>query len=115
MVPIIGFNIVHYDLPFLVTRSFINNVPISPFTLKEIIDLREKISAYRYGETRGKLKEFAAIIGIERDAKEGKDVFDMWLNGDKKSLCEYLEKDLEITDSLYIRANALNITRIAKW
>ena len=52
--PVVGFNICNFDMPFIVTRSFINDVSISPFTLKQIVDLKQKLSAYRYGHTRGK-------------------------------------------------------------
>src|SRR3989338_6659338 len=44
---IVGFNIALFDIPFLVVRSFINNVQIVPFTIKYVVDLREKINAYR--------------------------------------------------------------------
>ena len=62
---IVGFNICSFDMPFLVTRSFIHGAPVSPFSVnKTLVDIRDKISAYRYGETRGKLKEYASLIGI---------------------------------------------------
>ena len=62
---IVGFNLLSFDMPFLVTRSFIHNVAIAPFNLKSIIDLRDRISAFRTGHTRGTLKEFAALLGME--------------------------------------------------
>ena len=62
---IVGFNLLSFDIPFLVTRSFIHKVPIAPFNLKSVIDLRDRISAYRAGHTRGTLKEFAELLGME--------------------------------------------------
>ena len=52
---VVGFSIINFDLPFITTRSLINDVVISPFLIKSIIDLRDKINAYRYGKSRGKL------------------------------------------------------------
>jgi hypothetical protein len=54
---VVGFNIANFDMSFLTTRSFIQGVKIVPFVVKEIIDIKERISAFRYGPTRGKLKE----------------------------------------------------------
>ena len=71
---IVGFNIANFDLPFLTTRSFIHNVTIVPFTLKQVVDVREKINAYRYGKSRGRLKEFASLIGLETKGVDGGDI-----------------------------------------
>src|SRR3989338_6550604 len=35
---IVGFNLLSFDIPFLVTRSFIHKVPIAPFNLQSVID-----------------------------------------------------------------------------
>ncbi|MFH1849797.1 MAG: ribonuclease H-like domain-containing protein [archaeon] len=113
--PVVGFNILSFDLPFLVARSFINNVAIAPFTLKEIIDLREKLSAYRYGKTRGKLKEYAELIGLKTLDIDGSDIMQLCIDNDQEKIGEYLRKDLEITEALYNRAEALNITKISRW
>jgi uncharacterized protein YprB with RNaseH-like and TPR domain len=115
LMPIVGFNIVSFDIPFIVARSFINNVTISEFTLKEIVDIREKLNAYRYGHTRGKLKEYAELIGLEILDVDGSDVLDLCINNEKEKLKEYLKKDLEITEKIYERAELLNITKIERW
>ncbi|HLD42469.1 MAG TPA: hypothetical protein VJB08_00590 [Candidatus Nanoarchaeia archaeon] len=49
------------------TRSFIHNVAISPFTMKFIIDLRDKVNAYRRGHSRGTLKDFGKVLGFPAD------------------------------------------------
>lgn len=115
IIPVVGFNIVQFDIPFIVSRSFINNITISPFTIKEIIDLREKINAYRYGKSRGKLKEFAQLIGMTISEIDGSQVMELCINKDYEKLKEYLEKDLEITERIFERAADLNITKIRRW
>lgn len=115
MIPIVGFNIVQFDIPFIVSRSFINNITISPFTVKEIIDLREKINAYRYGKSRGKLKEFAQLIGMTTLDIDGSQVMELCINKNYVKLIGYLEKDLEITEKIFERASNLNITQIRRW
>ncbi len=112
---IIGFNIKDFDLPFLVTRSFINGVEIEPFILKEIIDMREKLSAYKWGNVRGKLKEFAKILSIPVLGIEGDKVNELYLNNEHEKIKEYLVKDLEITEMLYERMVKLKIDKIEKW
>jgi len=115
LVPLVGFNITPFDIPFIVTRSFILNVKIEPFSLKEVLDLREKIHAYKYGKTRGKLKEFAELLGQEILDVNGGDVAQMCVDKNYKLLSKYLEKDLEITDALYKRAIETNIIRISRY
>jgi len=115
LVPVIGFNITQFDIPFIVTRSFILGVKIESFSLKEIIELRDKINAYKYGKSRGKLKEFAVILGQEILDVDGGDVAKLCKDGDVEKLKEYLEKDLEITDALYKRAVETNIIKINRF
>lgn len=111
---IVGFNLLSFDIPFLVTRSFIHQVKIAPFNLKSIIDLRDRISAYRYGNTRGTLKEFAALLGLETMG-DGGQVASLCRTGDIEGLVKYLKNDLLITDEIFKRARDLNILGIDKW
>ncbi|PIN98179.1 MAG: hypothetical protein COT90_05460 [Candidatus Diapherotrites archaeon CG10_big_fil_rev_8_21_14_0_10_31_34] len=112
---IVGFNLKEFDLPFLVTRSFINNVKIFPFKIKEIIDLREKVSAFRYGFTRGKLKEFGEALDIELHEMDGSMVAEECIKGNMEKIKEYLNKDLEITDKMLKRIIETNIIEIERW
>ena len=111
---IVGFNLVSFDIPFLTTRSFVNNVTISPFSLKTVIDLRDRISAYRYGNTRGTLKEFAKLLGLETMG-DGGQVAELCRAGDTEALARYLKNDLLITDEIFKRARDTNILGIEKW
>ena len=112
---IVGFNLKNFDLPFLVTRSFVNNVAIEPFTLKETIDLREKLSAYKYGNVRGTLKEFAAFLGFHDYEMDGSMVAEEFWAGNHAKIKTYLEHDLIVTEKIYQRAKELKITEIDRW
>ena len=111
---IVGFNICDFDLPMLVGRSFVHNVTISPFVLKDIIDLRQKLSAYAY-RPRGKLKEYASLIGLKVGEENGSMVAEWVAKGKANELGKYLESDLSITDELFKRADTLNILKINRW
>jgi len=115
MMKAVGFNILSFDIPFLTARSFIHNIRVVPFVLKNIIDLRDKINAYRYGKTRGKLKEYAELLNIETMGIDGSEIAPLWQEGKIDILKKYLENDLMITDSLYKRAVETNIININRW
>lgn len=112
---IVGFNVKDFDLPVLVTRSFLNDVEIVPFNLNEVIDLREKLAAYKWGPTRGKLKEYGKALNIELHEMEGSDVAKACLEKNFKKIKEYLEKDLEITQKILERAVKTRIIEIERW
>jgi len=112
---IVGFNINHFDMPFLVSRSFINNVEIVPFLLKHVIDIREKINVYRYGKSKGKLSDFGRLIGLKVSEIDGSHVAGFWKENKLKELREYLENDLIITEEIFKRAKETNIINIGRW
>ncbi|MBI4140120.1 ribonuclease H-like domain-containing protein [Candidatus Woesearchaeota archaeon] len=111
---IVGFNIISFDIPFITTRSFVNNVQVTPFKIKHVIDLREKISAYRSGRVRGSLKDLAGFIGIS-SGENGSMVFEWWKSGEYEKIKLYLQKDLVMTEAVYQRAKDLRILEIEKW
>jgi len=112
---LVGFSIIHFDMPFITARSFIHGVEIHPFLIKSIIDLREKINAYRYGKTRGKLKEYAELLGLTVLGVDGGDIAQLCKDNDHGTINKYLKNDLEITDSLYQRAVQTKIVDIKRW
>jgi len=111
----VGFNILNFDIPFIVSRSFINNVEIVPFMLKSILDLKNKINAYRYGKSRGKLIDYGRFLGLEISAVDGSQVAAMWKENKIQDLKDYLCNDLEITEKLFFRAKETKIIHIDRW
>jgi len=112
---VVGFSNVGFDMPFLTARSFIHGVTIVPFTLKQVIDLRDKINAYRYGPTRGKLKEYAELLKLTVLDVDGSDVAELYASQDYDTLRKYLNNDLDITDAMYLRAVETKIVHINKY
>lgn len=111
----VGFNILNFDIPFIVSRSFINNVEIVPFLLKSILDLKNKINAYRYGKSRGKLSDYGRFLGFEISRIDGSQVAALWSENKIQELKDYLCRDLEITEQLFFRARETKIIHIDKW
>jgi len=112
---LVGFNISDFDFPFLITRSCIHNVAIVPFSPKNIIDLRDKINAYRYGRSRGTLKEFANHLGIPLHSITGDDIASLAAKKDFAAIESYLLKDLEITDALLKRVKETGIIHLTRY
>ena len=112
---IVGFNVNNFDLPFIVTRSFLHDIEIVPFTLKHILDVREKLNAYRYGKSKGKLSDYGKMMNLELLNLEGSDVARLCSEKDYETLRTYLKKDLEITEEVFKRIVKLNIVHINKW
>jgi uncharacterized protein YprB with RNaseH-like and TPR domain len=113
--PIVGFNVASFDVPFLVTRSFLVGVAVHPFTGRDIVDIRHKLAAYAYGEQRGKLKELAQLVGLPVLDVDGSDVERLWNSGEFAKVEEYLIRDLEITRALYNRLVQLQIDKIQRY
>ena len=112
---IVGFNILSFDMPFITTRSFANEVNIVPFTLKNVIDLRDKVSAYKYGPRRGRLKEFGEMMGLETVDYEGEEVVKLWQEKNHSILYEIVENHLYITGEMYKRALKTRVVDISKF
>ena len=111
---IVGFNILHFDIPFLTSRSFINDVQITPFKLKHVIDVREKLNAYRSGKSRGSLKDYARALG-DTPEDTGSKVAEWWKEKKFDEIKKYLSLDLEMTEHVFERAQKLRIVEIEKW
>jgi hypothetical protein len=111
---VVGFNILEFDLTLLVGRSFFNNIPIEPFTYREIIDLRQNLAALKYNP-RGTLKEYASLIGLELSQFDGSMISELVASNRLDEVEKYLKKDLEITDAVFKRAEKLNILKISRW
>ena len=109
-----GFNIKQFDLPMLITRSFANNIPITPFNVHDTIDLREYLNCHAWGYTRGKLKEYGEMCGIKYNGEDGSMVYNLWKEKRLASIEEYLRRDLQITTKVYERCMTLGIMSVKR-
>lgn len=114
-VRVVGFNLIDFDIPFLVTRSIIHKIIIVPFMIKQLVDLRDKISAYRWGNVKGKLKDYALFMGMEIKEVNGSNMADLFRRNDVDLIKEYLTHDLVITDTLYHRCKETRVLEIERW
>ncbi len=113
---IVGFNIKSFDMSFLISRSFINKVKIKPFSLKEIMDLREYITCFRYGKSRGTLKEFGEAVGVSLiDDMDGSMVAELCYKKDYALIEKYLLKDMELTEKVHDVLMELDIDKIKQY
>ncbi|MBI2668061.1 ribonuclease H-like domain-containing protein [Candidatus Woesearchaeota archaeon] len=112
---VVGFNLNNFDLSFITSRSFINNVQIAPFNIKLTMDLREKINAYRYGKTRGRLVDYGRLLGLEISDVDGSRIAELCKEKNWEKLRGYLAGDLEITEQLLKRVKETNIINITRW
>lgn len=108
--PIIGFNILNFDLPVIFFRSALLKVPSSkaidmkPWG-RDVVDLYAKRfpkGNYGSGGRPGKLKELAPLAGIEVPAGDvdGSQVQELMLTEPAK-VGEYVRSDVEITRQLH--------------
>jgi uncharacterized protein YprB with RNaseH-like and TPR domain len=112
----VGFNIKSFDISFIVTRSFINKTKIQYFSLKEILDLRDHITCFRYGKSRGTLKDFGEAIGVSLiDDIDGSMVAELCSKKDYSSIKRYLLKDMELTEEVHKVTIDLDIDKIRQY
>jgi uncharacterized protein YprB with RNaseH-like and TPR domain len=112
---LVGFNVANFDIPFIVSKSFVHDIEIVPFSLKSILDIKDKINAYRWGKTRGKLEEYGKLLGVETLDMDGSQVPELCKNNDWETIKKYLSKDLEITEKLFERAKRTGIIHITRY
>lgn len=113
---VVGFNIKSFDISFLVTRSYINDVKVAPFVLKEIVDIRDILTCYKRGPSRGTLKEFGEAIGVILiEDMDGSKVAETYWSGNIELIKTYLGKDLELTEKVHIKIMELGLDKIREW
>ena len=113
---VVGFNIKSFDISFIVTRSYINSVAIVPFVLKEIIDIRDQVTCFKRGPTRGTLKEFGEAIGVILvEDMDGSKVAETYWSGNIELIKTYLAKDIELTEKVHQKIMELGLDKIREW
>lgn len=105
----VGFNIIDFDMRFIYQRSIIKRVrPTRDLTFARyrsnpMFDLMYEWSKWNQSN-KISLDSLAKALGIpsSKGGKvEGKDVAKAWEDGRIKEICEYCEKDVEVTRKIY--------------
>jgi 3'-5' exonuclease len=106
---IIGHNLKGFDIPFLVRRSWLNDVKV-PFGVingrylgNRFIDTMELWACGNYRETIS-LNNLALAFGLPGKTGNGKDFAKQYLKGgeEKKKALDYLKNDLMMTHSVAV-------------
>lgn len=107
----VGFNIAGFDLPFLVKRSWILNVPVPPnvrqgrYWADWFVDLRE---VWQLGDkqSHGSLDSICRAMGLGEKNGSGAEFARLWRE-DREKAKAYLLNDLEMTGKLAARLLSL--------
>lgn len=107
----VGFNIHGFDLPFLVKRSWVNNVAIPPnvrqgrYWADWFIDLRE---TWQLGDrqSEGSLDSICRALGLGEKNGSGAEFAKLWRE-DREQAIKYLLNDLNMTAALAARLLSL--------
>lgn len=103
--PLVGYNILGFDLPVIFTRSALLGVkPTRKFDLSpwksQVIDLMKK--RFPSGRAKG-LKDLAQHLGIDVDLEgiDGSQVLDLFNAGDHDTIHDYVCSDVTVTRRLF--------------
>ncbi len=112
---IIGFNIDSFDIPFLIKRCLINNIPVPEyFNNYKQKDLRKLANGFWYSydkETSGKLNDWAEILGIDVETHNGGEIPRLYRKGEYEKIAEHNKEDVKITQKLWERLKNCNLHR----
>lgn len=105
----VGFNIIDFDMRFIYQRSIIKGIrPTRDLTFARyrnnpMYDLMHEWSKWNL-QNKISLDSLAKALNLpsSKDGEiEGKDVAKAWDDGRIKEICEYCEKDVELTRKIY--------------
>ena len=114
----IGFNLMDFDLRFIYQRSIILGIKPSKFLSfaryrsYPIYDICCEWTMWAYLK-KGTLHELSVALGLNSSKTgeiEGKNVAKAYEDGRIKEICEYCEKDVEVTRQIYYRMTFYNPT-----
>ncbi len=105
---LVGFNIHGFDLPFIIQRSFVNDVSVPASVLAKrrywndiFIDLRQ-VWGCGNNYAKGNLDTLCRLMGIGRKNGDGADFARLW-EADRLQAIAYLDNDLLLTRDLALR------------
>lgn len=107
---LVGFNIIQFDLPYILTRSFKYGLKVPDFRGK-VIDLRFKLSCGLKFK-KGKLEDYSSLFMGEEGKKtnNGCNVAELWANQEYHKLQEYCKHDVYLTDKIHSRLKFMGLT-----
>lgn len=107
----VGFGIKKFDMHFLYVRSLANNVKIYRVYAPSVIDLKEYLTFFNSYKKRGKLSDYAHLIGIGGKYKDitGEQVPFLWKDKRLDELKAYLSNDLRMTQDIFLKCKELGI------
>lgn len=100
---LVGFNSDGFDIPFLITRSLINNVKIKK---TKSIDLRKVVSSFftSYDKyAKGSLSDWAEVLEVEQHTISGKKMLQLFIDEKWPDVLKHNREDIELTKKLYER------------
>ena len=105
----VGHNIEGFDLPFLMKRSWLLGVSISPTVMSGryfhrcVVDTMKVWTGYVYNEFIS-LDKLSKILQVgQKPNYDAKQFAEDWLDGDRETAEFYLKNDLSVTHSCYER------------
>ena len=109
--PVAGWNLLGFDLPFLVKRSWICGVPVPKTTLETYKgrsyfnpQFQDLMLKWGMGERYSKLDDVLTALGLEnkRDL-DGKLFYELYRNGQEAEALAYLERDVTALRDIHNR------------
>jgi uncharacterized protein YprB with RNaseH-like and TPR domain len=99
------FNGDSFDIPFIIKRCIINKVPIKSF-IYNTVDIRKLVNSFKLNHdiyTKGTLRDWAKILGIEVKTQDGGKMKELFEAKQWVLIKEHCREDVEILRQLCIR------------
>jgi len=112
--PMVGFNIFGFDLPFIVRRSWLLDVDVPADVLQQnrywakvFVDLMQVWACGKYGDSI-KLDKLAAYLGCARKSGEGSAFAGLWEKKEtRQEAIDYLKQDVRVTGEVAKRMGVI--------
>lgn len=112
----VGHNIMEFDLPFIYKRSIVHkikpasrhlNLSFAKYRSDPIFDTMKEWDKWALRSSIS-LDKLAKVLGLPTSKDggiDGSQVYDAYLKGRRKDICEYCKRDVELTRKVYRRMN----------
>ena len=110
---LIGFNSDEFDIPFLIKRSLIRNIPMK--RILKSIDLRKIVNGFWFSykrDIKGKLSDWARVLHMPVKTGSGGEVFGLYKKNDFRAITAHCREDVEVTYALFKRCQEF---KLIKW